>query len=92
MEFHPLFEYADASVSPTILRYKGYRLFFFSREEKRMHVHISCATGEAKFWLEPIVALAKNYGLTQKQLKEIQKVVKGKNLEITNAWKKHFRS
>lgn len=79
-------------MSPTVLRYKGYRLFFFSREEKRMHVHVSCAEGEAKFWLEPIVALANNYGLSSGQLKEIQKVVEEKNREITGAWKKHFRS
>jgi len=57
-----------------------------------MHVHISCGNGEAKFWLEPIVALAKNYGLTPKQLKDVQKIVEVKNREITNAWKKHFRS
>lgn len=31
-----------------------------------MHVHVHCGDGEAKFWLEPKVALAKNYGLTKK--------------------------
>jgi hypothetical protein len=41
-------------MSPTILREKGYRFFFFSREESRIHVHITCPEGEAKFWLEPV--------------------------------------
>lgn len=31
-----------------------------------MHVHISCPNGEAKFWLEPMVVLAQNYGWIQK--------------------------
>lgn len=57
-----------------------------------MHVHVSCGNGEAKFWLEPIVALAKNYGLTQKQLKEAQNIIERKNREIGTTWKKHFRN
>jgi len=55
-----------------------------------MHVHVVCPDGEAKFWLEPIVALAKNYRLSEKQLKEIQRIIEGKNHEISKAWKKHF--
>ncbi|NJN37011.1 MAG: DUF4160 domain-containing protein [Nitrospiraceae bacterium] len=30
----------------------GFRFYFFSREEARMHVHVYCDRGEAKFWLE----------------------------------------
>jgi hypothetical protein len=36
-------------VSPTILRVKGFRFYFFSREERRAHVHVQHADGEAKF-------------------------------------------
>lgn len=46
------------AMSPTVFRFKGYRFFFFSREEERMHVHVTCADGEAKFWMEPVVMLA----------------------------------
>lgn len=56
-----------------------------------MHVHVTCADGEAKFWIEPVVALAKNYGLSQKQLKEIKEIIEEKNREITKSWKEHFR-
>ena len=35
-----------------------HRFFFNSQEESRMHVHVSTSEGTAKFWLEPIVALA----------------------------------
>ncbi len=79
-------------MSPTILRYKSYRFFFFSREEKRKHVHVVSSEGEAKFWLEPIVALAEKSGLSAKQLNEIQKVVERRKDEISRAWNKHFKS
>lgn len=79
-------------MSPTIFRYKNYRFFFFSREERRMHVHVTCSDGEAKFWIEPVVALAHHHKLTLKQVRELQKVVEDKRHEIAQAWKKHFGS
>jgi hypothetical protein len=79
-------------MSPTVLRYKSYRFFFFSREEKRMHVHVSSPDGEAKFWLDPIVALSNNYGLSSKRLLEVQKLIGEHKDEIIRAWKKHFKS
>ncbi len=57
-----------------------------------MHVHVHCADGEAKFWLEPKIALAKNYGLTKKQIGELRKTVAERKNEIVNAWDKHFGS
>ena len=51
-------------MSPTVFRYKSYRFHFFSREEERMHVHVTSNNGEAKFWLEPEIALAVNHGLS----------------------------
>jgi hypothetical protein len=45
-------------------------VFLFSREEKRMHVPVTCADGEAKFWLEPEVELARSYGLSDAQIAE----------------------
>jgi hypothetical protein len=77
-------------VSPTVFRYKGYRFLFFSREETRCHVHVTCADGEAKFWVEPEVLLAENFGLSAKQISELTKVVEKHKDEIKNAWKKHF--
>jgi hypothetical protein len=40
-------------MSPTVLRDGPFRLFFFSREEARMHVHVAHPEGEAKFWVDP---------------------------------------
>lgn len=78
-------------MAPTVFIHKNYRFFFFSREESRMHVHISCDQGEAKFWLEPIVALADYRGLNNKKITELQKIVEERSGEITKAWKKHFK-
>lgn len=79
-------------MSPTIFREKGYRFFFFSREELRMHVHIYCGDGEAKFWLEPNIELANNSHLTRMQLKEIEEVIEEHYNELKNAWQKYFGS
>jgi hypothetical protein len=59
-------------MSPTIFRQGGYRFFFFSKEETRMHVHVICADGEAKFWLEPEIELARNFRLSQAQLRGLE--------------------
>jgi len=77
-------------MSPTVFRYKSYRFFFFSREEKRMHIHVSGPEGEAKFWIEPIVSLADNYRMPVVKLKRIQGIIEEHVHEIKKAWKKHF--
>ena len=79
-------------MSPTVFRESGYRFFFFSREEARMHVHILSGDGEAKFWLEPEIELAKNYNYSRKHLKEIELLVEVHYNELISAWKKHFSS
>ena len=79
-------------MSPTVFQEDGYRFFFFSREETRMHVHIYCGDGEAKFWLKPQIELARNHGLSRKQLKNIEMIIEKRKDEITNAWQKHFQS
>jgi hypothetical protein len=78
-------------MSPTVLRVERYRFFFFSREETRIHVHVTCPDGEAKFWLEPIPALARNHRLTPKQLGQIQRILEEHIDEIKKAWKTHFQ-
>lgn len=55
-----------------------------------MHVHVICADGEAKFWLEPEIELARNFRLSDAQLREIEKLIEGHSDEFKAAWKKHF--
>ena len=77
-------------MSPTVFRYKSYRFHFFSREEERMHVHVSSGDGEAKFWLEPEIALADNHGLSLREIRELQSVVEEQRDEIIHHWHDHF--
>jgi len=72
------------------LRAKGYRFFFFSREEPRPHVHINCADGEAKFWLEPEIQLVRNQGLSQIQLREIEQIIEEHQDDLRAAWNTRF--
>jgi hypothetical protein len=77
-------------MSPTVFKWRGYRFFFFSREEARPHVHVHCSDGEVKFWLEPAVELSRNHGLSPVQIIELKSVVEEKRNELLNAWRAHF--
>lgn len=82
----------NLSMCPTIFRERGYRFYFFSREEPRMHVHVNHADGEAKFWLEPVIELAQNFGLSAQELREVNNLVNLHEQEIKDAWNRHFFS
>ena len=77
-------------MSPSIFRAKGYRFYFLSNEEDRIHIHVTCEDGEAKFWIEPTISLAVSYGLNVRKLNEIQKIVEEHKNEIIKAWQRHF--
>ena len=78
-------------MNPTVFIKGNFRFFFFSREEERPHVHISSPDGEAKFWLEPTIALSNYSEFSSKDLKRIQKYIEENYEEICSAWKKHFK-
>jgi Domain of unknown function (DUF4160) len=77
-------------MSPTVFRQGAFRFFFFSREESRIHVHVSHTDGEAKFWLEPKIEFAMNQGLSNKQLSVAEALVHEHLEEIRHAWLSHF--
>ncbi|MDH4407062.1 MAG: DUF4160 domain-containing protein [Cyanobium sp. D14.bin.5] len=77
-------------MSPTVFRDGKFRFFFFAREESRPHVHVSHPDGEAKFWLSPTVELARNIGLSSQRIKEAERLVETRQLEIIDAWNNHF--
>jgi hypothetical protein len=79
-------------VSPTVFREGGFRFFFFSLEESRMHIHVHGENGEAKFWIEPRIELARNYGLSQSDLSRIGKLIEEHENDIRSAWRQHFGS
>ena len=77
-------------MSPTVLREKDYRFFFFSREESRAHVHAVCPDGEAKFWLVPEIELARNHALSRSRLKEIEGIIEVHYEELKRAWEERL--
>jgi len=79
-------------MSPTIFRDGGFRFYFFSREETRLHVHVYRSGGEAKFCMEPEIELAQNYGLTVRQVNTARRLIMEHQDEIRAAWKGYFRS
>ena len=79
-------------MSPTVFRAAGFRFFFFSREELRMHIHVRSSNGEAKFWMEPTIELAENHGFSSKELKAAGNLIEEHKGEINAAWQRHFHS
>ena len=77
-------------MTPTVFRSRGYRFYFFSREERRIHIHVQHATGEAKFWIDPEIELAQNYGLSARGVATALRLIREHEGEIRAAWEAHF--
>jgi hypothetical protein len=48
--------------------------------------------GEAKFWIEPRIEMAMNYGFSGSELRRISALVAEHEQEIRDAWNEHFGS
>lgn len=55
-----------------------------------MHVHVVSGEGEAKYWLEPSITLAKSYNYSSGQLLAIKSLVEVHQNELITAWKRYF--
>ncbi|HSQ01140.1 MAG TPA: DUF4160 domain-containing protein [Candidatus Dormibacteraeota bacterium] len=53
-------------------------------------MHVQHAEGEAKFWLEPSIELAENYGLNRRRLASAIRLIQENEHEIRRAWQAHF--
>ena len=76
---------------PVVLRYKGFRFFFYSNEgspREPVHVHVRSGGGEAKLWLKPQVRVANSYGFDAGTLRELVEVAHGEMIE--RAWCDYF--
>ena len=62
-------------MSPKFRQEDGFTFKIYSNEEERMHIHVLKAECEAKFWLEPRIELANNYGFNVKELRKISQMV-----------------
>ena len=78
---------------PVILRYKGFRFFFYSNEgspREPVHVHVREGSSEAKFWLRPDVRVAESHGFSASTLRELSLVVEEHRSLIEKAWYEYF--
>ena len=62
-------------MSPKFKEQNGFVFKIFYNEEARIHIHIIKAEKEAKYWLEPDMELAENYGFNNKELIFIEKIL-----------------
>ncbi len=75
---------------PTVLRWNGYRFYFFSNEgTEPPHIHIDKAGSTAKFWLED-GAMARNIGFTAKEIAELSGKVREQQPTFLEAWRGYF--
>jgi hypothetical protein len=72
---------------PTTLRIGPYRFYFYSYDcvEPR-HTHVDRGGSSAKFWLDPEVLLAHNYGFKRTELLRIERLVRDKRETLRNEW------
>ena len=68
----------------------GFVFKIYSNEEERMHVHVVKAENEAKFWLEPVIELAENFGFNNKEIKKITKMVETYGNEFKQQFAAHI--
>lgn len=75
---------------PTVLRFSGYRFFFYSLEgAEPPHVHIEHGDNVAKFWLDP-VGVAEAYGFRSHELNRLRVIVIERRLQLLEARNAHF--
>lgn len=75
---------------PTLLRWRGYRFFFYSADGgEPPHIHVVRDGREAKIWLRDL-RLAANAGLSDRDLGEVLKVVRDRQTEFLEVWHEHF--
>ena len=55
-----------------------------------MHVHVVSSDGEAKFWIEPAIEIAQNYGLSDRDLRVVKALIEEHEHGIRSAWQQHF--
>ncbi len=57
-----------------------------------MHVHVHSGRGEAKFWIEPTISLARSHGLSKREIEVIQDIIEERKDDIVDHWRRHFGS
>jgi hypothetical protein len=79
---------------PTVLRMRGWRVFFYSEEgQEPVNVHARKGDAECKIWLKPDefdIEEAWSYNLSPRLRREIRKIVFDHFDLITEEWNRHL--
>jgi hypothetical protein len=75
---------------PTLLRWNGYRFFFYSADGwEPPHIHVTKQGKETKLWLNTI-AVAVNIGFSAQDLNEIIRKTRAEQSIFLEAWNDYF--
>jgi hypothetical protein len=75
---------------PTVLRWKGYRFFFYSADGgEPPHIHVRSDDKEAKLWLGDLT-VAVNLGYSARELNEIVLKAREEREAFLAAWRSYF--
>lgn len=75
---------------PTVLRWAGYRFYFFSNEGyEPPHIHIDKGGNSVKFWFGP-VRLGRNFGFADNELRVIAQKVREQETVFVEKWNEYF--
>ncbi len=75
---------------PTVLRWRGYRFYFFSNEgDEPPHIHVDKDGNTVKFWLTD-VEVARNFGFAARDLAIIADKVREEREQFIEAWHEYF--
>ena len=71
---------------PTVLRFRGYRFYFFAEEgNEPPHVHVDKGSGTAKFWLADW-SIASSEGLKPAEIRLALKIGRQHEQILKEAW------
>ncbi len=75
---------------PTVLRWKGYRCYFFSNEgAEPAPINVDKDGNTVKYWLDP-VRLACRIGFTDRELRIVEDKVQSERNKFLEAWDEYF--
>ena len=77
-------------MSPVFLREDGFRFKIYSNEESRLHIHVIKGDCEAKYWLEPHIELACNYGFARHELSRIEQLINQHGNDFKEQFRRHI--
>ncbi|HQO03517.1 MAG TPA: DUF4160 domain-containing protein [Spirochaetota bacterium] len=83
----------NGKIMPRVFEWNGYKFFFFSNEGiplEPCHIHVRKGGNIAKYWIIPHVLLDSSWGMSPKELNDIEKKVLENRDLILEKWNEFF--